>query len=57
MRFKVGGEADHYTCGPNIAFLLLLVLVLPFAMMLGSTLAFFSADVRTATARYRALFL
>ena len=55
MRFTVGGDADHYTLGTNPAFLLLLEHVLPFTMPLGSMLAFvFSAQVRTATARYRA---
>ena len=52
-RFTVGGDAKHYACATNAAFLLL-VLVLPFAMLLGSTMAFFSANARTATARYRA---
>ena len=59
MRFTVGGDAEHYTTvGANAAFLLLLVHVLPFTIMLGSTLGFFfffSARVRAATARYRAL--
>ena len=55
MRFTVGGDAGHYTFGANAAFLLLLVHVLLFTMLLGSMLAiFFSAHVRTATARYRA---
>ena len=57
--FTVGGDAEHYTTvGANAAFLLLLVHVLPFTIMLGSTMDFFflfSAHVRTATARYRAL--
>ena len=55
MRSTVGGDAEHYTFGANAAFLLLLVHVLSFTMLLGSMLFFFfSAHVRTATARYRA---
>ena len=41
MRFTVGGDAQHYTVGANAAFLLLLVHVLPFTTLLGSTLAIF----------------
>ena len=40
MRFIVSGDAEHYTVGANSAFLLLLVHVLPFTILLGSTLAF-----------------
>ena len=56
MRFAVGGDAEHYTFSANAAFLLLIARVLPFAVLLGSMLAFFffSAHVRTATARCRA---
>ena len=55
MRFTVGGDAEHYTFGANAAFLLLLVLMVPFAVLLRSMLAFFfSAGVTTATARYGA---
>ena len=43
MRFTVGGDAGHYTVGANAAFLLLLVHVLPFTILLGSMLAFFSS--------------
>ena len=46
MRFTVGGDAEHYTTvGANAAFLLLLVHVLPFTIMLGSTLEFFSSSL------------
>ena len=46
MRFTVGGAAEHYTTvGGNAAFLLLLVHVLPFTVMLGSTLGFFSSSL------------
>ena len=61
MRFTVGGDAEHHTTvEANAAFLLLLVHVLPFTIMLRSTLGFFffflfSAHARTATARYRSL--
>ena len=41
MRFTVRRDAEHYTFAANAAFLLLRVLVLPFAVLLGSTLAFF----------------
>ena len=41
MRFIVGGEAEHYTFGASAAFLLLLVLAVPFAVLLGSTYDFF----------------
>ena len=46
MRFTVGGDAEHYTTvGANAALLLLLVHVLPFTIMLGSTLEFFSSSL------------
>ena len=46
MPFTVGGDAEHYTTvGANAAFLLLLVHVLPFTIMLGSTLDFFSSSL------------
>ena len=46
MRFTVGGDAEHYTTvGANAAFLLLLVHVLRFTIMLGSTLGFFSSSL------------
>ena len=55
MRFRVGGDAEHYTLGINADFLLLLVHMLPYTMLLWSMLALFlSAHIRTATARYRA---
>ena len=41
MRFTVGGDAQLYTVGANAAFLLLLVHVLPFTTLLGSTLIYF----------------
>ena len=41
MRFTVGGDAKHYTVGANAAFLLLLLHVLPFTILLVSTLEFF----------------
>ena len=46
MRFTVGGDAEHYTTvGANAAFLLLLVHVLPFTIMLGSRVNFFSSSL------------
>ena len=41
MRFTVGGDAEHYTIGTNVGFLLLLVHVLPFTIPLGFMLAIF----------------
>ena len=46
MRLTVGGDAENYTTvGANAAFLLLLVHVLRFTIMLGSTLAFFFSSL------------